>query len=407
MLRPSLLLFSFLTAALCASALQAQVKPGFSRKPQPSWMIINSFTSAPGDDIRAVSMWRNPSDPDGTWRACLTVAKLPSFFGGDDKSVGVVIGLFEPSLARFTPSQEASLLNSSADDLHLSVHPQGFWAVFERASGVYVAQRQQLGGSFGTPVALQGIGTHRDVHPHFGRVAGKDYLFYVRSGELVMHEFAAATASLVGSPTVVARPLQSGARLKSGAPLHGHDGDVEGLFLSETPAAGDCDLLWDGDLDPLTPPLMFMQRSDWTNDPTLAGGYLYWAHDIQPRWHLMHSEATWLLGDVEAPGGVLDVTIGRVVANVSTPDVSVIFAAAGHGASFGVAGIGGSFGLDLATMFTLGAALHTSLNGVSALSVPVPNDPSFRGLRLAVQALSVDGASLQGTLSSSAWLRIR
>ena len=67
----------FLLAAILSPSLLAQVGPGFSRKPQPSWIIITSFNSVPGDDIRSVHHTRLKGDKPATWTTALTVNKLP------------------------------------------------------------------------------------------------------------------------------------------------------------------------------------------------------------------------------------------------------------------------------------------------------------------------------------------
>ncbi len=68
-------------AAATSVMLPAQkgANPGFSRKPQPSWIILNSFNSVPGTDIQQIFHCKLPTDKDGRWTTCVTVAKLPKF----------------------------------------------------------------------------------------------------------------------------------------------------------------------------------------------------------------------------------------------------------------------------------------------------------------------------------------
>ncbi len=70
-----------LTSLVAAQAKGAN--PGFTRKPQASWIIINSFNSVPGFDIQQVFHAKLATDADGQWTTCLTVGRLPTFFGGD------------------------------------------------------------------------------------------------------------------------------------------------------------------------------------------------------------------------------------------------------------------------------------------------------------------------------------
>ena len=52
--------------------------------------------------------------------------------GGDDTSVGVMIGIFTPSQGLFCMTDEAAALNTSGDERHINVSPDGLHAIIER-----------------------------------------------------------------------------------------------------------------------------------------------------------------------------------------------------------------------------------------------------------------------------------
>ncbi len=390
---------------ICDAA--AQVAPGFSRKPKPSWIIITSFTSVPGDDIRQVSHFHLKTDAKGSWTTCLSVAKLPAFFGGNAKSIGVVMGSFDPYLGKFRVNTEAKALNSTENDLRLFLSGDGLLAIVERDSGVYLAQRSKTGTAFPKPSKLAGFPAKQRVHPALGRVGRKLYCFYTLGSSIVMHQLDLTKSSLVGSAVAVSGALQTGATPFAPSPITGADGDVEGLLLSERVSSKDSDMLWAEDLDPRTPPRMLVQRSDWTNSGGIAGGFISFAHDILPRWHVMHSEAAWLLGDVEAPGGIADISAGQVTRSLPTPNLTAIFASRTALAGVTIPGFAGRFALELASLSYLGVALHTTADGRGSFRFPIPNDARLRGVTLALQGLAVDPTKRSYTFTNTAWLKVR
>ncbi|MFQ5505048.1 MAG: hypothetical protein ACE5F1_09670, partial [Planctomycetota bacterium] len=373
----------------------------------PSWIIVNSFNSVHGNDIRQVFHVRLAGDAPGSWTTCLTVGGLPSFFGGDGKSRGVLIGTFSPFRGTFLSKLEAKALNSTGHDEHLQLDPSGLWAILDRPGGVWLASRTRVGTAFASPVKVSGFGNLLDVHPALGPVGGSMKCFYSDKKNILMQDIDLKGARLSGTPVVVSRPLQANAKPYAPTPIPGADGDIEGLWYSEEVGTNDSDMLWAADLDPGTAPIVQIQRNDWTNDGGIAGGFISFAHNILPRWHVMHSEGAWMLGDVEKLGGKADLTIAGVNHSLPAPLASVVFASLSPAPPVPVPGMNGAFALNLSTLLVLGATTHPDASGMGTLSLPLPTSTAFSGLRLSLQGLVVDAVKGSKTFTNTARLVIR
>jgi hypothetical protein len=394
---------------------QKGANPGFSRKPQPSWIILNSFNSVPGTDIQQIFHCKLPTDKDGRWTTCVTVAKLPKFFGGDDQSTGIVMGIYAPYEGFFDVGlvPVAKLLNSTGRDANLTLDPSGLWAIFDRDDGVYVAKRSGTTASFAAPTKVQGFGALRDVMPALGPVGGKMKVFYTDRTAIQMQDIDLAGAKLVGSPTVVSRPLQANAKPLRPTPLIGGDGDVEGLFLAEEVKphtktnTGDADPVFAFDLDPATPPIMHVNRTDWQPGGSPAGGFLSFGHDISPRFHLMHSEIALLLGDNELIGGTADIKMWGTNHSHPKPLVSAVFFSLGTIPKVPIPNINGWLGLLPPILGDFGTAVHKDKEGSGLIRIPIPNAAFLRGLILDLQAIVVDPVKGQITFTNTAPLQFR
>lgn len=398
-----------------ASSLPAQAAPGFSKKPFPSLIITNSVNSVPvrNGDLRQVFHVRLSNNAPGTWTTALTVGKLTRFFGGDDRSVGVFLGIFDPFQGTFQWTKEANALNSTQNDRHLTLDPSGLWAIFDRDDGVWLSKRSKVGTPFPAPRKVAGFGNLRGVYPALAPVGGVMQCFYSNGKAILMQPIDLAGARLTGRPVVVSRPLQAGARPIAPTPILGADGEAEGVFLTDelVPQSGlntgHADLVWASDLDPATPPVMLVNRkNDYACCGGLAGGFVYFSHNISPRWHIMHAEAAWMAGDVEKIGGRADLLVNAVNRNHPKAIQSVVFLALKPAPPVPIAGLNGGFALD-ASLQEIGVVTHSRKDGSGTLSFAIPNNPFLRGFKLATQAVVVDPHVGAATLTNTAWLDIR
>ena len=298
----------------------AQANPGVTKKGMSSILVAGSI---PGNDARTVSFAKLSNNPAGEITASITTTGLTALYGGDGSSMGVVIGLYDPANGTYLPTFEANALNSTADESFLHLSPDGLTAIFQRPDGSYLSSRASVGNAFGAPTKITGLGT--DAQAALGPVGGQMMVFFTDGTNIQMQAIDLGTASLTGSASTVSTPVQSGAACISPFPIMGADGDVEGLFLSEevtaksSPTAydGDADPTWAGDLDPSTPNVTMIQRTDYQCCGGVASGHFSFSHQINPPGnHAMHFEVAVLTGDVATTGGTAN--IRSAAANGST-----------------------------------------------------------------------------------------
>ncbi|HHI81368.1 MAG TPA: hypothetical protein ENK02_15495 [Planctomycetes bacterium] len=404
--------FRFLAfAGLLALPLGAQVGPGPFLKPHPSFVIVSSFNSVPGQDIQDVFHAKLPGDGAGVYTTALTVGGLPKFFGGNGKSRGLIMGAFQPYLGRFQVNLEAKALNSTKDDRHLSLDPSGLFAIFDRDDGVWLSSRTKVGVPFPAPRLVTGFGKLRDVYPHLGKIGNKTYCFYSDSKQILRQEIDLKKGALLGTPISVSLPLQKGARPTFPFLLQGGDGDVEGLFFSEEVKPrpnGDSDLVFASDLDPATPPVMVVQRPDYTNSPSFAGGILSFAHDILPRYHIMEGEFSWMIGDVEGLGGTADLAGAASARSFPKSLFTALFLGAKTMPKLPIAGIKGALGVHPGVLFFMGLVAHQGgQDGSWKASFPIPRDPSLKGLKTVWQGLTIDSGRKVQVFTNTAWVKIQ
>jgi hypothetical protein len=410
-MNPIRLLPFFGLAASLSVPLLAQAGPGPFLKPHPSFVIVSSFNSVPGNDIQQVFHVRLSQDLAGTYTTALTVGGVPKFFGGDGKSRGLLLGTFKPYLGRFLVNLEAKALNSAKDDRHLSLDPSGLFAIFDRDDGVWLSARSKVGTPFPAPKLVQGFGSLRDVYPNLGSIGGKSYCFYSDSKQILRREIDLIKGKLFGAATVVSLPLQKGAHPTSPFLLRGGDGDVEGLFFSEEVKPrpnGDSDIVFASDLDPSTPPIMVVQRPDYTNSPSFAGGILSFAHDILPRYHLMEGEFSWMIGDVEVLGGKADLAGAAAARSFPKPLFTALFLGAGTMKKLPISGIKGALGIHPGALVFMGLVAHQGgQDGSWKASFLIPQDTRLKGLRTAWQGLTIDSGRQVKVFTNTAWVKIQ
>ena len=321
--------------------------------------------------------------------------------------------MLAPYAGTYTVANYTKALNSGKE-ANLTLDRSGLWAIFDRDTGVWVSKRSSTTSAFPAPKQVAGFGTLRDVMPALGMHGGKMRVFYTDRARILMHEIDLnmTAPKLVGSAIVVSLPLQKGAKPIRPTPLVGGDGDVEGLFLAEEvkphsgTGTGDADPVWAADLDPQTPPIMMINRTDWQPGGAPAGGFLSFGHDIKPRFHLMHSEIAWMIGDVEKPGGTADLRIVGVNHSHPAPLVSALYASAGTIKRVTVPNFNGWLALDVGSLFSFGFGVHPSKDGSAVLRYPIPNDSKLKGLKLHLQAIVIDSKRSQLTFTNTASLSI-
>ena len=132
------ILFASVLAGSLVASVGAQAKFGFNYFPPfPNYIVkINTLGgTVDGSEIISVVSNKLSNNADGEWTMSLTVRSLDAAWGGDGSSTGVLMGTFSPYTLQFTPNTQAAALNSGGNDLHISLSPDGRWAVIARPSG--------------------------------------------------------------------------------------------------------------------------------------------------------------------------------------------------------------------------------------------------------------------------------
>ncbi len=392
---------SILAAVLLVSSASAQLGagPGVITKPRLNKAFDVKKLSAVGTDIRQISLWHLPGDRPGRWTAGLTMSKLSTAFGGNGTNVGVVMGVYDRTAQTFTPSKLAKNLSSPGDDFGLMIEPtRGLLAVLDHPSGPVLATRTRVTAPFGAPKRIQGF-TASFVDPALGFIGGQLHIFYVVSTGnapgLYMTRLDEKTPKLVGTPvrvgkTVLTQGLFTGTT-HSPTPIVGADGDIEGLWNADS-VGNDSDMYFSEDLDPTTPHHLVANTSRWANNGGVAGGELHFAESGNYAAGTLSAGVAWLLGDIEKPGGTVDIT--GAVAGAPTA-LTLVFLSDRTAKPFAIPGFGGKFGLNLAAFSVLGSFQHTSMTQRGSLSFKMPIGISK--IRVPIQGLSIVGTQLTFT----------
>ncbi len=397
------------------------VGPGLIRGPAASQVFNKTKLSALGTGFPQISLWKLPGDTTGVWTACLTVWDLTSTYGGNGSTNGLVIGSYDQVKQTFTPSTNAAKLNSTSHEFGLMVEPRlGRYAVFDRFTnrfrghvGVFFSSRVPT-QAFSAPVQVQGLTINFTfADPALGYVGGKLKLFfnaiYNNVQGIYMQDLDISNLQapkVTGTAVLVAKSNQGG-QMHSAMPITGPDGDVEGLWLGDV-SGSDSDMYFANDLDPATPNHLVINTSSWLNNGGIAGGVLHWADTASPYYEAVKdAEAAWLLGDNEAVGGTADIFGAVVTKSLPLATKTIVFVSDQPTAPVSVPGFYGMVALNVNVLAVLGTMQHTNADHTAALSLPIPNNPKLKGLRVALQGFAVDPTKPIYALTNTAWLVVR
>lgn len=384
--------------------------------------------------IYAISAHKQPSDPAGQWTICMTVRALQGY--GNPSRSGFVMAKWNPSSA--TPLvlvHDADAVNGDYVDYNLNLEPSGRYCVFDRFNllpgnvlqhvGVFLATRANDQVPFGAPLQVTGLqGLQNWADPSLGYVHGQLKLFYgalvqdqnnQQVAGIVMDDLVDVTTApaVAGNPVLVAQPLDRGGQplwyCHSPYPIHGADGDVEGLFLAEGDSpSGVSNVYFAADLDPLTPHVETLTSSLWMTSGGLAGGTLLHSDTVDSQAPHV-AEGAWLLGDVTHPGERADI---RVTA-YSEPGqpracVSVYFSPFWLPHPITLPWANGQLAIPF--LGRAGAGVVPDADQQIDFRFRVPSHPILRGCDLAIQGVAMHRSAQNGwvqTFTNSATVRVR
>jgi hypothetical protein len=382
-----------------------------------------------GTCIQQVSPFHLAGDAPGTYTVCLTVCRLSAAYGGSGRRYGVVMGTYDPAAGTFTPNMEAAALNgpSTVQSYALSIEPGlGRYAVFDRLDGAgnllgpYFAARTAAGQPFTAPVQILGVPGLSNLSlagfdPAIGYVGGTLMLFFNYWQGTQQHiammplDLSNPAAPVVtGNPTIV---VDAGVRQRvhSSHVLVGPDGDVEGLYHAWREGQKS-DMCVSADLDPATPPEIAMTigptpNGDFLNNGGIAGGRFVAAWNPGGYIRAVDARGAWLIGDVEAPGGMVDLAVGADVRD--GPIGAQVFVWLGLPRSpmpTGLSFVSGELGIAIVMDIGL---LTVDAWGLGSQSFRAPSDPVFAGQTFAIQGVSVDrNGPVHLTLTNRAAIRL-
>ncbi len=405
----SLSLFSSL---LLAGLVSAQAGPGKIRAEKSNNHFKATTASVTGNiPLGAIDQTFHiqlPGNKAGVYTTCMSGTKLSSKAGGVG-GYDVWIGIWDRNTGKMTSTTQAAKLNTSGTEFGLMLDPTGRYAVFDRKTGPFFAKRNAPGLPFPAAVPILDAGTASSwsggtyIDPALGMVGGKLKIFFATGPNIYMDDLdisKPATPRLGGKPVKVATSSTSSSP-NSPTPIRGADGDVEGLWMANL-VSPDNDMVFSADLDPLTPWTTVVDTTGWINNGGVAGGMFSYAGSGLA-WDL---DVAWLVGDTEPLGGKADIT-GAMFLGKNQIGTTVILMSIGESKPLAIPGIVGKFGLNLSVVQPLGAMIHKDATHRGSLSFTIPKDNSLKGIKVALQGLSINNITKSVALTNTTFLKIK
>jgi len=355
---------ALLAAPVLAGLCSAQVAPGVNtaERETPAFKGVSGESQCDFNQLKG--------DAPGTYTASVTLSST------------LVIGIYDQVNQTFKQTNEAAALNPNSGNFGLMLDSTGKYCVFDRSDGVYWSYRSGPGVAFPAPIKLNAP-LSGYVDPALGYLGGKLQLFWTTGNDIRMQELDISTVAapkLVGTVKVIATRLGASGAVHSPTPVYGPDGDVEGLWLAESLGT---DMYFKPSLDPNDKHIKTLDNSSWSNNGGVAGAHLLYARSGAVR----DVEAAYMTGDVESPGGTVDIGVAAPSPNGNS--VAVVWMSDRFGtplplpAPLNV----GMFGLNPGVMLTLGVVPQIGANDYGALSFKTPNNTALKG-SIPIQGLS-------------------
>ena len=164
------------TLCFVAGALRAQgVVPPFRvnlLNPVPGL----SAPLVPGTNVQQVNFVHLPTDPPQVFLCTMTVAGLPAQYGGLG-GTDLLSGSYNALTDTFTPTAEASALNTAGTEFGLMVHHTALYAVFDRLPGQpWLAARAAVGMPWQIVGQMASLGVQPYYDPALADVNGQTHL---------------------------------------------------------------------------------------------------------------------------------------------------------------------------------------------------------------------------------------
>ncbi|MEE2886777.1 MAG: hypothetical protein VX951_05040 [Planctomycetota bacterium] len=364
----------------------------------------------------------------GQFAVTMTNAGLSSTYGNVG-GTGMCMGLYDRTLATplFTPNTMANKMNpaSGIGVFGLMIENRdGLYATCDWASGVVMSWRKDNSSDFHVPIAVTTqagtpvLGTYRD--PALGYIKGVLNLWYVNAyGRIVARPILIAHGGPNGELTLAElqgperdKVITTAATTHSPTPMCDSNGEVLGLFYHKT-VSGDSDAHlksgthladFQGDVN---------DEAGWQNNGAVFGGTFVSANSAAtPGYSKARARnMAWLLASRPAIGTTMTLQMGCANSGLPTvPPTVTIYAALGTLPALSLGGIQGFLGINPAPILLRVASVPVpAASGRAELKIPVPNDPTIKGVSLPIQGLAtiVTASGVLGVFTNTTFIRIR
>ncbi len=366
----------------------------------------------------------SPNDTAGKWTAALTVYDLATTYGGSAGGQYVIMGQYDTTgtTPTFTPSTLANNMNNTSKSPCFGLMIEGrdgLYAAVDWNDGPHMSYRQDNKSAFAVPVKITAasgatpLPTASYLDPSLGYVDNKLKLFYIdRATNIMMQDITPTISNNVLTKADVQGQAVAVANMSimphSPTPIIDKNGEVRGLWLAGL-SGSDSDMFFMPSLNTLDAPIKVFDNTAWMNNGGVAGGRLFFANTAVGTSASV-GEVAWLLGSNTVINGTATMTLGcRNPKTTTGPVVSRVALSlnlnTGTATPIPIPGWNGGYALSgniliFATMIGLGQ------DELAHWSQAVPNDPTLKGIRVAVQGLAAP-QGVNPTLTNTTILEFR
>jgi hypothetical protein len=209
-------------------------------------------------------------------------------------------------------------------------------------------------------------------------------------------------AELQGRAVAVATP---GLRPHSPTPIIDKGGEVRGLWMAANANSSDGDMYFMPSLNPKDIPIKRFDTARWSNNGGVAGGRLFFVDSANYNIGLS-TDVSWILGSNTPLGGIATITVGcRNLRSTGPLPTHLALSVSGAQTPVTIPGWNGSYALG-GSILVFTSIVSNNRDELAHWSSTVPNHKSLRGVRIAIQGISLP-QGLPPTFTNTAWLEFK
>jgi len=372
--------------------------------------------SVPASEVHLVHMVHLPGDPPSVFYCAAAVAGLSPAYGGVGGFNDLLCGSYDVLTDTFIPNNEAAALNTIANDVNMSLHHTGLFAVFERgfASSLMAEAWLVSRPAIGQPWQIVGrIAPLPPQGPYFPALAdyqGQPHLLYspmmgTQAYNILMAQIDLTAAVLTAPPTVIVNPIIGVFGPFGPIPVTDPNGELIGVSHGALDYTS-IDHYMSLDLNPWTPPVLMNDVTTLNQASGFVGGRFF-DFDATVPYHIFAIDTCWFTGGRAAVGGTMYVRMFSPP--TSGPQLYLSMFAVNS--AFSLVGlpippVQGLLGINAAGGWASALILHNNANGEAQVSFVIPNVPGLRGARLSAQSATWETVSGAVYLGNTAQLLV-